>query len=166
MNLLFTTGWGALYMVLVIGLMGWAFTYSAVRVYAGVIIGLWVADRIAVNSLEPLMALLYLAYAYTLSAITLFLFYWGRTSVVVGSMLLFTAVAFALGRVEALSWDVVGSIQEGAGLLAMIFIIWRRGDDIGSPFFGSNLATDHFERDHVANIDGADHTDSRRENLD
>ena len=114
-----------------------------------VMIGLWVIDRIGANTLPPDLMMFFFLYAYALCGVALLAFHWERISVVVASMLLITAIACGLGGFGYLSWDVTGSIQEGAGLIAMSFIFWRRGDGPNNPVTRSDLDSNPIECDPV-----------------
>jgi len=147
-------------MVAVLVLMGWAWTFPKVRLFANVMIGLWVVDRLAANTLPPNLMMLYFTYVYTICLVTLLAFHWGTISIVVASMFSITAIACGLGSFGYLSWDITGSIQESAGVIAMIFILWRRSNGNSSPVSGSHMAPNRLERGFVGSVGHENHADT------
>lgn len=65
---LFTTGWGLLYLAVLVLLMGPALLRAERRWLAAAMFLLFVLDRLAVNALPQELALFFLAFAYTLVA--------------------------------------------------------------------------------------------------
>lgn len=124
---LFTTGWGALYLVVLVALMAPALFFKERRWLAFAMILLWGLDRAAVAFLEPAVALFFLAFAYTMMAFAVLLTHGNVSSRVMSVSLLTISVAFIVGGFGMIDWDAAGSVQEFFGLIAMIGIISGRG---------------------------------------
>lgn len=123
---LFTTFWGALYLAVLIVLMGPSLLVASKRWLAAYMVLLFVMDRAAVAYLPPDLALFFLAFAYFLIAVAVAVTHAGRGAVLVAVTMILTSTAFIGGGFEFLSWDVTGSLQEGLGLIAMLAIIGGR----------------------------------------
>lgn len=146
MSQLFTTGWGALYLVVLLATMTPALFFREKRWLALYMIALFVCDRAAVAFIERsdnATSLYFLAWAYML--VTLGVVFTHR-AVLVGVCLVLTSLAFIAGGFGVLSWDWTGTIQEVLGYIAMFAILLR-------PRGGS--------RRHVGLDDGA-HDSGRR----
>lgn len=129
MSILFTTIWGALYLGVLLILMLPALRWPNKRWLAFAMLALFVCDRVAVNVLlPPEVALGYLAFAYMLFALGIVLTHRAR---VVGTALLFTSAALGFGALGLLDRDTVGTLQETAGLIAMISIVKRPRNGAG-----------------------------------
>lgn len=128
MTLLFSTGWGALYLAVLLLLMLPAMAYPAKRWLALWMLFLWALDRTAVALLPPDLALFFLAFAYTFVAVAARTTHRGIAAMVMAGCLVGTSIAFIGGGFGRIDWDMAGSIQEALGLIAMLSIIWRRPD--------------------------------------
>lgn len=128
---LFTTQWGALYLVVLLFLMLPALWFDNRRWLALSMLLLFCLDRVAVNALPPSLALCFLAFAYTLVAVAVTFTHSGRAAKILGGALITTSVAFIAGGFGLIDWDITGTIQEICGLIAMLSIIWRRHDGAG-----------------------------------
>lgn len=124
--LLFTTGWGALYLTVLVLLMGPSLLMPTRRWLALSMFLLFVCDRVAVNSLPAEVALFFLAFAYTLVAVAVTLTHIGGAARIMAGALLVTAIAFIAGGFGVIGWDTTATIQEICGLIAMLSIIFRR----------------------------------------
>lgn len=146
MSLMFTTGWGALYLVVLLATMVPALFYKDKRWLALYMIALFVCDRAAVAFIERsdnATSLYFLAWAYMLVTVGVIV---THRAVLVGVCLVLTSLAFIAGGFGVLSWDWTGTIQEVLGYIAMFSILLR-------PRGGS--------RRHVGLDDGA-HDSGRR----
>jgi hypothetical protein len=128
MSLLFSTGWGALYLIVLLILMLPALAFPAKRWLALWMLFLWVLDRTAVALLPPDLALFFLAFAYTFVAVAARTTHRGIAAMIMSGCLVGTSIAFIGGGYGGIDWDTAGSIQEALGLIAMLSIIWRRPD--------------------------------------
>lgn len=128
---LFTTEWGALYLVVLLFLMLPALLFENRRWLALSMFLLFGLDRVAVNLLPPVLALYFLAFAYTSVAVAVTVTHSGRSARIIGAALITTSVAFIAGGFGLIDWDITGTIQEICGLIAMLSIIWRRHDGAG-----------------------------------
>lgn len=126
MSVLFTTGWGALYLAVLLILMVPALFWHTKRYLALGMMLLFACDRAAVNTLEPEIALAFLAFAYMLVAVAVVLTHPGRAAIIASAALIFTSIAFIAGAFGWLDWDTTASAQELLGLIAMISIIFRK----------------------------------------
>lgn len=77
---LFTTGWGLLYLAVLVLLMGPALLRAERRWLAAAMFLLFVLDRLAVNALPQELALFFLAFAYTLVAFAVTITHLGRAA--------------------------------------------------------------------------------------
>lgn len=127
MSLLFTTGWGALYLaVLVLTMVPSLFSRER-RWLAMYMFALFVCDRVAVMALSHLdnaTSLYFLAWAYMLVAVGVVL---THTAVLIGVCLLLTSLAFIAGGFGFIDWEWTGTIQEVLGYIAMFSIVLRKG---------------------------------------
>jgi hypothetical protein len=128
---LFTTPWGALYLVVLLFLMTPALWWENRRWLAMSMFLLFGLDRVSVNLLSPMLALYFLAFAYTAVAVAVTVTHSGRAAKIIGAALTTTSVAFIAGGFGLIDWDITGTIQEICGLIAMLSIIWRRHDGAG-----------------------------------
>jgi hypothetical protein len=124
--LLFTTGWGLLYLVVLALLMGPALLFKAKRWLAFAMFLLFICDRVAVNLLPPAVALSFLAFAYMLVAVAVVSTHRGTSARIMAAALLVTSIAFVFGSYGSINWDTTGTIQETCGLIAMLAVISRR----------------------------------------
>lgn len=124
--ILFTTGWGLLYMAVLTALMTPCLFFSNRRYLAMAMFGLFVADRLSVNLLQPHIALAFLSFAYMLVTVGIVVTHSGRSAAVAGVALLVTSIALVAGSIEIIDWDATGTIQELCGLIAMLAIVFRR----------------------------------------
>lgn len=129
--LLFSSFWGALYLVVLCLLMGPSLLSANRRWLALYMFMLFALDRVAVNMLPSGLALSFLAFAYTLVAVAVTLTHRGTASRLVGAALIATSIAFIAGGFGLIDWDITGTIQEICGLIAMLSIIWRGHDGSG-----------------------------------
>lgn len=125
MSQLFTTGWGALYLVVLLATMVPALVFREKRWLALYMIALFVCDRAAVAFIERsdnATSLYFLAWAYML--VTLGVVFTHK-AVLVGVSLILTSLAFIVGGLGFMSWDWTGTIQEVLGYIAMFSILLR-----------------------------------------
>lgn len=126
-GLLFTTEWGALYLALLVVTMIPAMLFlPASRYLAMAMVGLFVCDRLAVTHLPDTMALFFLAFAYLLVAVAVVFTHQGKAAAIAGLCLVLTSMAFIAGGFGIVDWDAAGTVQEAAGVIAMISIVVRR----------------------------------------
>lgn len=125
MSWLFTSIWGLVYLIVLALLMLPALWLRPERRWMAMgMIGLWLCDRVAVNTLPPDLSLFFLAFAYLLVALAIVATYRGGTSRVVAGALSVTSMAFIIGGFGVFDWDTTGTIQELSGLLAMLAIFF------------------------------------------
>lgn len=124
--ILFTTIWGAIYLTVLVVLMGPSLLSLKRRWLALSMFLLFVCDRVSVNSLPPELALFFLAFAYTLVSVAVTLTHIGLAAKLMAGALLVTSIAFIAGGLGLIDWDTTGTIQEVCGLIAMLSIIFRR----------------------------------------
>jgi len=127
MSFFFTTGWGALYLAVLLVTMVPALWIRPARIMASSMLALELCDRISVTFLPDDKALTYLAFGYFLIAIALVFFHAqvGRNLGVAFCLTVVSATLLA-GSFDWLSWDWAGTIQEAFGAIAMATIIWPR----------------------------------------
>lgn len=128
---LFTSFWGAVYLIVLVLLMLPSLFFHNRRWLALYMFMLFALDRVAVNMLPPELALFFLSFAYTLVAIAVTLTHRGVAARIVGAALVTTSIAFIAGGFSLIDWDITGTLQEICGLIAMLSIIWRRHDGSG-----------------------------------
>lgn len=128
MSLLFSTGWGALYLAVLLLLMLPALAYPAKRWLALWMLFLFALDRTSVALLPPDLALFFLAFAYTFVAVAARTTHRGIAAMIMAVCLVGTSIAFIAGGFGRIDWDMAGTIQEALGLIAMLSILWRRPD--------------------------------------
>ena len=134
---LYTSFWGALYLGVLVVLMGPSLLSHKRRWLAAAMLFLFACDRAAVNLLPPDLALFFLAVAYMLVSGAVVITHFGGGARLTAGAILLTSLTFILGGFEVINWDTTGSIQEAAGLVAMLAIIGGRYD-------GTRV---HFRRD-------------------
>lgn len=137
---LFTTFWGALYLSVLTVLMGPCLLSHKKRWLAAAMFFLFACDRASVNLLPPDLALFFLAVAYMLVSAAVVITHTGGGARLVGGALLFTSLAFILGGFGVIDWDITGSLQEAAGLVAMLAIIGGRYNGTRVNFRGDDRA--------------------------
>ncbi len=128
MSILFTTIWGAIYLIVLLVLMIPMLFRHNRRWLAGSMFFLWLLDRAAVNLLPPDFALYFLAFAYMLVTMAIVVTFTGTAVKILSMALLLTSIAFIAGGFGFIDWDITGTLQEVLGLIAMLSIIWRRPD--------------------------------------
>lgn len=131
MSMLFTTEWGALYLVVLLLLMVPSLFSRERRWLALYMLMLFACDRIAVMTLSHLdnaTSLYFLAWAYMVVAVGVVL---THTAVLVGVALVLTSVTFVFGGLGLLTWSDTGLVQEVMGYIAMLSIVLRRGGGMG-----------------------------------
>lgn len=128
MSLLFSTGWGALYLAVLLLLMLPALAYPSKRWLALWMLFLFALDRTSVALLPPDLALFFLAFAYTFVAVAARTTHRGIAAMIMAGCLVGTSIAFIAGGFGRIDWDMAGTIQEALGLIAMLSILWRRPD--------------------------------------
>ncbi len=137
---LFTSEWGALYLVVLALLMTPCLFFRNRRYLALAMFLLFACDRLAVNVLPQELALGFLAFAYMLVTIAIVVTHSGRTAAIAGIALLITSLIFVAGSLGVADWDTAGTIQEICGLIAMLSIIFRRHDGGSHAVLGFGLA--------------------------
>lgn len=127
MSLLFTTGWGALYLVVLLLTMVPSLFSRERRWLAMYMFVLFVCDRgavLALSHLDNATSLYFLAWAYMVVAVGVVL---THTAVLMGICLVLTSLAFIAGGFGLLDWEWTGTIQEVLGYIAMFSIVLRKG---------------------------------------
>lgn len=127
MSLLFTTGWGALYLVVLLLTMVPSLFSRERRWLAMYMFVLFVCDRgavLALSHLDNATALYFLAWAYMVVAVGVVL---THTAVLMGICLVLTSLAFIAGGFGLLDWEWTGTIQEVLGYIVMFSIVLRKG---------------------------------------
>lgn len=124
MSFLFTTFWGALYLVVLLALMAPALFFPGRRILAASMLLLELFDRLSVTFLKPDLALAFLGMCYFVMAICLVFVVHSGKSYLVAFFLCIVSAALIAGSFDVLSWDDTGTIQELFGLFAMLTIIW------------------------------------------
>lgn len=125
---LYSTEWGALYLAVLIILMGPSLMSRPRRWLAASMFMLWACDRWAVALLPPELALFYLAFAYTLVSVAVVLTHPRRAGAIVAFTMVLTSCAFIAGGFGLLTWDMAGTSQELLGLIAMLVIVGGKHD--------------------------------------
>lgn len=146
MNWLYSTEWGLLYLIVLLALMVPAL-FGARRWLAVAMLCLFICDRAAVNLLPPMLALFFLAFAYTLMCIAVAFTHSTRQAKLVGVTMLVTSLVFIAGGFNFVTWDVAGTVQEICGLIAMLAIISRNTDGARSHA-GRDLDDPAWAREH------------------
>lgn len=159
--LLYTTGWGLLYLAVLVALMTPCLFFANRRYLAGAMFLLFACDRMAVNLLQPDQALGFLSFAYILVTVAVVMTHAGRSAIVMGVALLVTSIAFIAGALGVIDWDATGTIQELCGLIAMLAVIFRREHGGRAHVLGDGPWVGHPRRGANRNLAAKRHDQSR-----
>jgi len=125
-GLLWSTGWGALYLCVLLALMVPTLFIEAKRWLALYMVLLFVADRGAVGLIsqwDNATTLFFLAWAYFMVTVGVIL---THRAILMGVMLIVTSLALTFSGFGLISWDLAGVVQEVCGYIAMLWIFFGR----------------------------------------